>query len=168
MELQKYTYQLSGQPFDVALLYKNHAAQSTLHSSLDREHFISGSTIKSLSMGKKQRHFRHTLCTDLHVLTALCWEDLSCCRCYEVISAKKFTKTHFKYNIVCTFLVGFVEAAKELLQLTRPLDVVGRNDLYMPNSLDATQFHRWWALSYPNFSPREFLNKISMEYIALI
>jgi hypothetical protein len=52
---------------------------------------------------------------------------------------EKFTKPHFKSNTVCTIFVGFVEAAKELLQLTRPLDVVGRNDLYMPHLQDATQ-----------------------------
>jgi hypothetical protein len=59
MELQKYTHQHRGQPFDVALLYKNHAAQTTLHSSLDREHFISDLTYK-ISL-------RPALCTDLHV-----------------------------------------------------------------------------------------------------
>jgi hypothetical protein len=57
MEVQKYTYQLWGQPFDVALLYKNHAAQSILHSSLDREHF-SDPNQKDFTQRKQKRTLR--------------------------------------------------------------------------------------------------------------
>ncbi len=66
MELQKYTHQHRGQPFDVALLYKNHAGHSTSHSSLDREHCISDPSNK-ISQWGKNKNISDVLCVLIYM-----------------------------------------------------------------------------------------------------